>query len=328
MELVVENKVEVQSKELDVTIRPLQEADLPAADHVMRVAFGTLIGVPEPASFFGDASWVSNRWQTDPSASFAAEMNGEIVGSNFATRWGSFGFFGPLTIRPDVWDRGIGSKLMEPILNCFSEWDVALAGLFTSPSSLKHVGLYQKFGFSPRYLTAIMGKSVNSVVPTMRWDRYSNLSEDEQNACLKASRRLTDLIFEGLDLTSEIQAIEAQSLGDTVLVWDESELVGFAACHYGPGTEAGSGSCYVKFAAVRPDKQASRYFDELLTACERFAATKGALRLVAGVNTSRQEAYKQMLQHGFRTNIFGVAMHMPNESGFSRGGVYVLDDWR
>lgn len=328
MELVVEDKIEVQAKQLDVTIRPLQKADLPAADLVMRVAFGTLIGVPEPASFFGDASWVSNRWQTDPSAGFVAEMNGEIVGSNFATHWGSFGFFGPLTIRPDVWNRGIGSKLMEPIMNRFSEWRVVLAGLFTSPNSLKHVSLYQKFGFSPRYLTAIMGKSVNSAVPTLHWGCYSNLSEDEQSTCLKASQSLTDSIFEGLDLTSEIQAIEAQSLGDTVLIWDESELVGFAACHYGPGTEAGSGSCYVKFAAVQPDKQASRYFDELLTACEGFAAEKGALRLVAGVNTSRQAAYKQMFQHGFRTDVLGVAMHMPNESGFSRRGVYVLDDWR
>lgn len=311
-----------------VAIRPLREADLPVADHIMRVAFGTLIGVPEPASFFGDASWVSNRWQTDPSAGFAAEMNGEIVGSNFATRWGSFGFFGPLTIRPDVWDRGIGSKLMEPIMNRFSEWGVGLAGLFTSPHSPKHIGLYQKFGFRPRYLTAIMGKPVNSAAPTLRWGRYSQLSEDEQTACLQASRSLTDLIFEGLDLTSEVRAIEAQSLGDTVLIWDELELVGFAACHHGPRTEAGSGTCYVKFAAVRPERQAARYFDELLAACERFAAAQDASRLVAGVNTSRQEAYQKMFHHGFRTDILGVAMHMPNEPGFSRAGVYVLDDWR
>ena len=53
----------------------------------------------------GDAAYVRNRWLADPEAAFAAEAAGEIIGSNFATNWGSVGFFGPLTIRPDFWDR-------------------------------------------------------------------------------------------------------------------------------------------------------------------------------------------------------------------------------
>jgi len=35
-----------------------------------------------------------------------------------------------------------------------------------------------------------------------------------------------------------------------------------------------------------------------------------------------------MLERGFRTDIQGVTMHRPNEPGYSRVGVYVLDDWR
>ncbi len=31
---------------------------------------------------------------------------------------------------------------------------------------------------------------------------------------------------------------------------------------------------------------------------------------------------------GFRTEFQGVAMHHPNEEGYSRPGVYVIDDWR
>ena len=49
---------------------------------------------------------------------------------------------------------------------------------------------------------------------------------------------------------------------------------------------------------------------------------------MAGVNTARQEAYEKMLERGFRTEILGIAMHTPNEPGFSRPGIYVLDDWR
>ena len=97
----------------DITVRPLQETELSTADSIMRLAFGTFIGLPEPMAFMGDAAYVRNRWLADPEAAFAAESGGEIIGSNFATNWGSAGFFGPLTIRPDFWDRGVGKRLME-----------------------------------------------------------------------------------------------------------------------------------------------------------------------------------------------------------------------
>src|SRR5262245_16366626 len=89
-----------------VTVRPLREDDLSTADHVMRLAFGTFLGLPDPESFMGDADYISTRWRADPSAAFAAEVEGALVGSNFATNWGSVGFFGPLTVHPDNWDRG------------------------------------------------------------------------------------------------------------------------------------------------------------------------------------------------------------------------------
>jgi len=50
--------------------------------------------------------------------------------------------------------------------------------------------------------------------------------------------------------------------------------------------------------------------------------------LVGGVNTARQEAYDYLRAHGFRTELLGIAMHRPNEPGYSRPGVYLIDDWR
>jgi hypothetical protein len=71
-----------------------------------------------------------------------------------------------------------------------------------------------------------------------------------------ASRTLTDAVFDGLDVTREICAVADQALGDTVLLWEDSTLVGVAICHCGPGSEAGGGTCYVKFGAVRPGRGA------------------------------------------------------------------------
>jgi GNAT superfamily N-acetyltransferase len=313
---------------LEITVRPLEERDLPTADHIMRLAFGTFIGLPEPAAFMGDASYVRTRWLADPSAAFAAEVSGELVGSNFATNWGSVGFFGPLTIRPDFWDRGVGKRLMEPIMELFSRWGTKHAGLFTFAHSPKHVGLYQKFGFWPRFLTAIMSKLIEQTKGASAWTRFSEAPADEREGLLSACRELTDAIYEGLDVEREIRAVATQGLGETILLWDDSRLGGLAVCHSGPGTEAGGGVCYIKFAAVRPGLDAERGFSRLLDACEEWASSENSSRLVAGVNTARHEAYQEMLARGFSADLQGVVMSRPNEAAYNRLGVYLIDDWR
>jgi N-acetylglutamate synthase-like GNAT family acetyltransferase len=84
----------------------------------------------------------------------------------------------------------------------------------------------------------------------------------------------------------------------------------------------------VKFAAVRPDRTAAANFVKLLNACEALARDRGLSALIAGTNLARAEAYRLMREHGFRTARQGVAMQRPNEEGFNRAGVFVIDDWR
>ena len=322
-----ESRLEDTSK-LDIKIRLLQESDLDAADHVMRLAFGTFIGLPEPTQFMGDADYVHTRWRANPTAAFAAEVDGRLVGSNFATQWGSVGFFGPLTIDPEFWDRGVGKRLLEPIVDLFNQWGTTHTGLFTFPHSQKHVGLYQKFGFWPRFLTALMSKPVENKAGETEWSTFSQAPADKRDQIISACRQLTDSIYEGLDLTGEIEAVAKQNLGDTVLLSTGDQLTGIAVCHGGPGTEAGSGTCYVKFGAVRSGATAAADFKHLLDACEQLAMNRNLSRLFAGVNTARHEAYRQMLARGFRTDIQGVVMSKPNEPGYNRPGVYLIDDWR
>jgi Acetyltransferase (GNAT) family len=118
-----------------VSVRPLEERDLAAADRIMRVAFGTYLGLAEPGEMFGDAQFVHTRFRAAPDCAWAAVLEGELVGSAFATRWGTFGFLGPVTTRPDVWDRGVGSTLLEPVSEAFRRWELRQAGLFTFPGS-------------------------------------------------------------------------------------------------------------------------------------------------------------------------------------------------
>jgi hypothetical protein len=52
---------------------------------------------------------------------------------------------------------------------------------------------------------------------------------------------VADSIYAGLDVSEEIRAVDAQHLGDTVLVHGAHSLAAFAVCHYGPRSETGAG---------------------------------------------------------------------------------------
>ncbi len=311
---------------IKVLIRPMEESDLDEARRIFRLAFGTFLGVPDPEAFWADREYVFTRWRADPGAALIAEENGKMAGSNFATHWGSFGFFGPLTVRPDLWDQHIAQKLLIPTMELFEKWDLRETGLFTFAHSPKHTGLYQKFGFWPRFLTAIM--SVEVTGKAMSAIKYSRLNEEGQDQALRDCRILTDSIYEGLDLTSEIQSVKDQNLGETVLVWGGDSLDAFAICHCGEGTEAGQKTCYVKFGAVAPGPQAEKGFEHLLDACDALAAERGLHRIEAGVNLNRSQAYRQMRLRGFRTDIQGVAMHKPDSPAYNRPDAFIVDDWR
>jgi hypothetical protein len=158
----------------------------------------------------------------------------------------------------------------------------------------------------------------------------STLSEaaGRRETLLGECRDVADSLYPGLDLTDEIRATDAGRLGDTVLLSGGDRIEGFAVCHVGARSEAGSGNCYVKFGAVRRGSGAAQTFERLLDACEAFAAASGAGTLVAGVNLAREGAYRALLARGFRAIIVGVAMQSANQPAYNVADVWALDDWR
>ena len=76
------------------------------------------------------------------------------------------------------------------------------------------------------------------------------------------------------------------------------------------------------------DDNSQENFRTLLNATSLLAKDRHLSRIVAGVNTERNEAYRYMIEYGFRIDMQGIAMHRPNESGYNRSDVYLIDDWR
>jgi hypothetical protein len=182
----------------------------------------------------------------------------------------------------------------------------------------------------------------SSTTSSFHWSRFSEIPKHKQEQTLDKCRLLTNSVYDGLDLKHEIVAVSDQSLGDTILLYsnnnsnnnttnkddDNSSLVGLAVCHCGAGSEAGSGLCYIKFGIVISDDNSQENFKNLLNATSLLAKDRQLSRIIAGVNTERSQAYDYMVAHGFRADMQGIAMHRPNESGYNRSDVYLIDDWR
>jgi predicted N-acetyltransferase YhbS len=308
-------------------VRPLAEDELGEADRIFRTAFATFIGM-DPERFSQGRDFMRGRWRMDPGGVLAAETGGRVAGTNVVTTWGAFGYFGPLTVDPELWDAGIGGALVAAAMDLFQARGTRCQGLFTFAGSAKHIGLYSKFGFWPRFLTAIMTRAVSPQPPGARFDRLSAAAAEQSEAAMRACRELTDSLYEGLDLRREMASAREQSLGDTVLLWGPRRLDGFAVCHYGPGSEAPPGGLYVKFAAVRPGSGGAVRFHRLLDAIDALAAAARLETIEAGVNLVHETAARAMKARGFRTTIQGVAMQRPNAEGYKRPQYFVLDDWR
>jgi GNAT superfamily N-acetyltransferase len=315
-----------------IKVGPLKQSEVGEADRIVRLAFGTFLGLPNPLDFMGDRNFIASRWGSPHVRMIAARDAGRLIGSNVATRWGSFGFFGPLTVLPEYWDRGVAQRLLEATMATFEQWGLRNTGLFTFPQSAKHVGLYQKFGYWPRYLTAVMTRTpeVKPAPKAKRGDApalLSTLAKSQREQAIQACAKLTHKIDKGLDLTGEIRAVLARRAGDVPLLSTRGVLDAFAVCLNGPGSEGGEKTCYVKFGAARGGAGAGERFEKLLDACDAFAAARGAT-LEAGVNLAREDAYRRMRAHGYRMTMQGVAMQRPHADGFNRSDAYVIDDWR
>lgn len=310
-----------------VRIRPLGEAGLDAADRAHRLAFGTFFGLPDPAKFRGDAEVVRTRWRADPAACLAAELDGKVVGSGLGMDWGSVFVVGPVTVLPELWGRGVARQLMDGLMALIAARPAAtLAALFTHPQSTKHIRLYESYGFMPQSLIGVFSKPVAAGAAPAPAALYRHLPTAEQEKALADCRAIAAANYPGLDLTREIRAVAAQRLGDTLLLTDGGGISGFAICHHGAGSEGGSARCFIKFAAVRPGAEAQ--FTRLVESCEALAASVGAARLIAGVNSGRRAAYKMLQARGYRADLNGLAMHRPDAPGYDRPDVFVIDDWR
>jgi len=157
----------------------------------------------------------------------------------------------------------------------------------------------------------------------------TGIGDRDRPGTIRAVGELTEAVYPGLDLSQEMEAVLAQRLGDIVLIDDQCGLASGSHLSHrrrdrgrrrGPATSS-SGPCgrvlvrsevsagwWTRVTGWRPTTTRRSWWPARMPAG---TAPGGYWPIGGSAGSSR-----------------GVAMHRPNEAGYSRSDSYVIDDWR
>ncbi len=135
---------------MTIFIRPLEDADLEAADTILKLAF------QGPVSRLDD---IGLYRQIQPDGWFVASQGERLVGTVGATNYGTFAHIGLMAVHPEAQRQGIGLALMQFVLARLEEQRITQVWLDASKMGRP---LYEKLGFVPYDETFIFQREVNS----------------------------------------------------------------------------------------------------------------------------------------------------------------------
>jgi GNAT superfamily N-acetyltransferase len=139
-----------------------------------------------------------------------AESNGQILGSNCLDERSAIAGVGPITIDPEVQNKGVGRALMEAVLARSVERGCQGTRLLQAAFHNRSLSLYTKLGFDTREpISAMQGPPIKSLTPgySVRPARLSDLEECNR-VCLRVhghdrSGELRDAIEQGTAVVAE-----------------------------------------------------------------------------------------------------------------------------
>ncbi|NOT08719.1 MAG: GNAT family N-acetyltransferase [Gemmatimonadales bacterium] len=249
------------------------------------------------------------------------DESGEIAAFNMVHRSGIEGWMGPLAVRPDHQGRGMGQTIVREGIRRLEGAGARVIGLETMPRTIDNIGFYSRLGFRPGHLTL-------SVVKEGGFDTsaigYSLLAEGRTEG-VREVQELTDRLTRGLDFTREITLTLDHKLGDTTLVRQGGELVGWALWHTAPLAE---GRDHGELRVLKLVAKNLGVFSDLVRAVEGDARREHVRRLSIRCQTGFRDAYGLLMASGYAVHWTDLRMTLEgkHESPPVGGGI-VFSNW-
>ena len=182
---------------MTVTIRQMQEGDIPRVGAVMVAAFNNVFrrhGYPEPfPSPEVGTSLAQGYLQREPQECFTALQDGQVIGSGFIHLRGETAGIGPITVDPTAQAKGAGRALMNAVITAGSQ--CPSLRLVQDAFNVVSFPLYSTLGFEAYgTIASLVGREIQGDVPENIEIREWQTEDIEQLAALDT--KLTNIARE------------------------------------------------------------------------------------------------------------------------------------
>ena len=208
---------------MNLILRPGTSQD---AETCGRICFEAFTSISEAHNFTSDfpaadvAIGMVSRMLSHPGFySVVAEMDGQVVGSNFLDVRNTIAGVGPITIDPAAQNQAIGRRLMENVHAHARDKSVPGVRLVQSGFHMRSLSLYAKLGYEVREpLACMQGTPMNLSVPGYP---VRAATESDLDACNRVCRQV-----HGHDRGSEL--LDAIKQGTATIVEHGGRVTGYA----------------------------------------------------------------------------------------------------
>jgi GNAT superfamily N-acetyltransferase len=250
------------------------------------------------------------------------DTDGQLAGFNMVHRSGIEGWMGPIAVRPDRQNEGLGSTMVQAGIDWLKAQGARTIGLETMPRTVDNIGFYSRLGFMPGHLTITLVRDVGR--RTADPGELLSSAGDRVAAGLAECRALSERLAPGIDFTRELALTHELRIGDTSLIRRDDRLTAFALWHSAP-LAAGRPKDEVrvlKLVAASLDDM-----EQVVDAVQHSAQRERARRVALRCQSAFAEAYLRLVERGFRVHWTDLRMIL---RGFanpgSRAGL-LLSNW-
>jgi GNAT superfamily N-acetyltransferase len=223
--------------------------------------------------------------------------DGRPAAFNMVHQSGTEGWMGPLAVRPDRQNEGLGKTIVRAGIDWLRAHGARTIGLETMPRTVDNIGFYSRLELVPRHLTVTLTRDVPRK-PTALGELLSG-SGTEYLKVLAECRELTKRLEPGVDFTRELQLTGDLQIGDTTLVRKDGRLIGFALWHSAPLAEGRPRDEVRVLELVAENLDA---FAAVIHGVQAATLGEGLRRISVRCQTSFADAYGHLVNEGFRVH--------------------------
>jgi GNAT superfamily N-acetyltransferase len=250
------------------------------------------------------------------------DADGQMVGFNMVHRSGSEGWMGPLAVRPDRQGEGLGSSMVRTGIEWLRSQGAATIGLETMPRTVDNIGFYSRIGLVPGHMTVTLVRDVPR--RAIGAGELLSAAGSAFNQRLEECRRLTERVLPGVDFTRELALTRDLGIGDTTLMREDEDVVGFALWH---STPLAAGRPKDELRVLKLVAASSDAFDRLIQAVQLSATTERVSRVAIRCQTEFAEAYLRLIELGYRVHWTDLRMLLPGYPQRFPGSGILMSNW-